>query len=100
MEVEQTDMEAPEIERSRWKSRRRMAGVALAANIATVASVLFFVDPVTAAAVDSLLEAFMWTNAAVIGAYMGFTAWTHKMSANRTFTTTSTSTVNRTEGGK
>jgi hypothetical protein len=75
-----------------------MAAVALAANIAAVGCAMFFVDPVTLAAIDSLLEAFMWTNAAVIGAYMGFTAWTHKMSANRTYTTTST--TNRTEGGK
>lgn len=100
MEADNTEMESPETERSRWKSRRMMAAVALAANIAVVGCAMFFVEPVTLAAIDSLLEAFMWTNAAVIGAYMGFTAWTHKMSANRTYTSTTTSTHNKTEGTK
>lgn len=68
--------EEMELERNKWRGRRRMAGVALAAMIAVMFCILF--GPIPETRLKTLEEPLVWfffSMASIIGAYMGFTSW-------------------------
>jgi hypothetical protein len=71
--------EEMELERRKWRGRRRMAGIALAAII-TVMFILLFA-PIPETRLKLLSDPITWfffSMASVIGAYMGFTTWASK----------------------
>lgn len=68
-----------EIERNKWRGRRTMAGISLAAMILVMASLLY--APIPESRIKVLEEPLTWfffSMASVIGAYMGFTTWASK----------------------
>lgn len=68
-----------EIERGKWRSRRKMAAIALIAMILLMAALLF--APISESRIKLLEEPVTWfffSMASVIGAYMGFTTWASK----------------------
>jgi hypothetical protein len=68
-----------ELERNKWRGRRRMAGIALAAMIFVMVVLLF--GPIPETKIKTLEEPIVWfffSMASIIGAYMGFTSWASK----------------------
>ena len=68
-----------ELERNKWRGRRRMAGTALAAMIIVMILLLF--GPIPETRIKTLEEPIVWfffSMASIIGAYMGFTSWASK----------------------
>lgn len=69
-----------ELEKARWKNRRRMAWISLI-SIITVTATLLFTDIVSEEKIKVMSEIITWfyfACASVIGAYMGFTTWSAK----------------------
>jgi len=65
-----------ELQKLRWKNRRRMAWLSLITMIAVTFILLF--APIPEARIKVLSEPITWSYfalASVIGAYMGFTTW-------------------------
>ena len=65
-----------DLQRARWKNRRRMAWLSLITMIAVTFILLF--APIPEARIRVLSEPITWSYfalASVIGAYMGFTTW-------------------------
>lgn len=79
-------IEEVETERKLWRARRMMAWLALVATIAAMGGMMFWVEIGRIAVLDTIIETFFWVMASVIGAYMGFTAWTHVRTTNRNVT--------------
>jgi hypothetical protein len=74
-----TAKEEMEIERSKWRGRRKMAGFSLASMIFVILALLF--GPIPETRIKVLEEPLVWfffSMASVIGAYMGFTTWASK----------------------
>lgn len=68
-----------ELERNKWRGRRRMAGISLAAMILVMLALLF--GPIPESRIKTLEEPIVWfffSMASIIGAYMGFTTWAAK----------------------
>jgi hypothetical protein len=68
-----------EIERNKWRGRRRMAAISLASMIILMTLLLF--APIAESRIKLLEEPVTWfffSMASVIGAYMGFTTWASK----------------------
>jgi len=68
-----------ELERNKWRGRRRMAGTALGAMIIVMILLLF--GPIPETRIKTLEEPIVWfffSMASIIGAYMGFTSWASK----------------------
>ena len=71
-----SEQEKNELERNKWKSRRKMAWIALYSMIITTIIVLFM--PIQESKLSIISEVLVWfyfAMASVIGAYMGVTAW-------------------------
>ena len=65
-----------EMERNKWRGRRKMGWVALISILAVTALLLF--APISEERLKILSEPITWfyfSMASVIGAYMGFTTW-------------------------
>lgn len=60
---------------SRWKHRRRMAYSALISVFVVTAYLLVWADNDRIEALDSIIEWFYFTQASIVGAYMGFASW-------------------------
>jgi hypothetical protein len=68
-----------ELERAKWRGRRRMAGIALTSMIFVMLALLFW--PIPETKIKTLEEPLVWfffSMASIIGAYMGFTSWASK----------------------
>ena len=68
--------EDSELERNKWRGRRKMGWVALTSILAVTALLLF--APISEERLKILSEPITWfyfSMASVIGAYMGFTTW-------------------------
>jgi cation transport ATPase len=66
-----------QIEQERWKTKRRMSWVALAAMILATAAMFFFVPQQRMAALDSVISWFYMATTTIIGAYIGTSTWEH-----------------------
>ena len=67
-----------ELERSKWKSRRRMAWVALASEV--LATITLFAMPIEVARMNVLSDIIMWfyfSMTSIVGFYMGATTWAY-----------------------
>ena len=65
-----------EMEKRRWKNRRRMAWIALASMLLLTLFLLF--APIESSRIKVIAEPIIWfyfSMASIIGAYMGFTTW-------------------------
>jgi len=71
--------EIMEIERKKWRGRRRMAWIALLSMI--ILTFFLFSPKIPDTRITILVEAITWfyfSMASIIGAYMGFTTWASK----------------------
>jgi len=67
-----------ELERSKWRSRRKMAWIALLAEI--LVTVALFVAPIEEKRISIISEAIIWfyfSMSSIIGFYMGSTTWAY-----------------------
>ena len=79
-EVLQDKIDGIELERRKWRNRRRMAWAALISMI-LVTILILFTNLVPEAKLKILSDVITWfyfSMASVIGAYMGFTTWASK----------------------
>jgi hypothetical protein len=64
-----------ELERSRWRGRRKMAWLSLYSMIAITAYASTFMPLDRIGKLENIMDWFFLAMSGVIGAYMGFTTW-------------------------
>ena len=69
------DIEMAEIERNKWRGRRKMAWAALISMIVATAACMSIVSLDRLKIIEELLSWYYLAMASIIGAYMGFTTW-------------------------
>jgi len=69
-----------EMQKTRWKNRRRMAWMSLISMLIVTATILFteLVEIERLKVLTEVITWFYFSCASIIGAYMGFTTWASK----------------------